>query len=157
MDITIIGTESLGVRGLSCMIETGARRILIDPGVALGYLRHGHLPHPCQVAVGAAVREKIIAAMPDATDIVISHYHGDHIPLADANPYQLLLSWVPPLKPPVSGAGEPNFSRFTPSGGGRQSRPISDTPSRRRMIPVKGSFRSPFPCPTDHHDLIWGG
>lgn len=98
MEITVIGTESLGVRGLSCMVKTGARRILIDPGVALGYLRHGHLPHPCQVAVGAAVRERIIAAMMEATDIVISHYHGDHIPLADANPYQLSLQHIPPLE-----------------------------------------------------------
>ncbi|MDE4908529.1 MBL fold metallo-hydrolase [Methanogenium marinum] len=98
MDITIIGTESLGVRGLSCMVETGARRILIDPGVALGYLRHGHLPHPCQVAVGAAIRENILAAIGEATDIVISHYHGDHVPLADANPYQLSLARIPPLE-----------------------------------------------------------
>ncbi len=98
MEIEIIGTESLGVRGLSCMITAGDRRILIDPGVALGYLRHGHFPHPCQVAVGAVVRERIITAMPEATDIIFSHYHGDHIPLADANPYQLLLSWVPPLE-----------------------------------------------------------
>ena len=98
MEITVIGTESLGVRGLSCMVTTGSRRILIDPGVALGYLRHGHLPHPCQVAVGAVVREQILAAMPEATDIVLSHYHGDHIPLADANPYQLSLSRIPPLE-----------------------------------------------------------
>ena len=98
MEITVIGTESLGVRGLSCMVKTGGRQILIDPGVALGYLRHGHLPHPCQVAVGAAVRERILSAMGEATDIVISHYHGDHIPLADANPYQLALNRIPPLK-----------------------------------------------------------
>lgn len=98
MEITVIGTESLGVRGLSCMVETGGRQILIDPGVALGYLRHGHLPHPCQVAVGTVIREQILAAMGEATDIVISHYHGDHIPLADANPYQLSLSRIPPLE-----------------------------------------------------------
>jgi hypothetical protein len=32
---------------------------------------------------------QIIAALADATDVVISHFHGDHIPLPDANPYQL--------------------------------------------------------------------
>ena len=79
------------------MVKTADRRILIDPGVALGYLRHGHLPHPCQVAVGAIVRKQILAAMGEATDIVISHYHGDHIPLADANPYQISLARIPPL------------------------------------------------------------
>ncbi len=98
MRIEILGTESLGVRGLSCAVEVGDRKIVIDPGVALGYLRHGRLPHPHQVAVGAEVRKKIIAALGEATDVVISHYHGDHVPLADANPYQLSLQQIPPLK-----------------------------------------------------------
>lgn len=97
MKIEVLGTESLGVRGLSCMVEAQGRTIVIDPGVALGYLRHGKLPHPHQVAVGAEVREKIVEALGRATDVVISHYHGDHIPLADANPYHLPLSQVPPL------------------------------------------------------------
>jgi len=89
MHIEIIGTESLGVRGLSCKVETKDRKILIDPGVALGYNRHGLLPHPFQVAVGKVIRSRIISAIKDSTDVVFSHYHGDHIPLVDANPYQL--------------------------------------------------------------------
>jgi predicted metallo-beta-lactamase superfamily hydrolase len=97
MRVAVIGTESLGVRGLCCMVEAGTRRFLIDPGVALGYRRRGLLPHPCQVAVGAAVREAIVSSFTAATDVVLSHYHGDHIPLADANPYQLALGRIPPL------------------------------------------------------------
>lgn len=89
MYIEILGTESLGVRGLCCSIQTKEKMILIDPGIALGYNRHGLLPHPFQVAVGRMIRDKIITAFRSATDVVISHYHGDHIPLADANPYQL--------------------------------------------------------------------
>jgi len=98
MELAVLGTESLGVRGMCCLVRTGNRCILIDPGVALGYLRNGRLPHPYQVAIGDAVRERIISAFPGATDIVISHYHGDHIPLADANPYQLPLDRVPDLE-----------------------------------------------------------
>ena len=94
MQIEILGAESLVVRGLSCFVRAGERRILIDPGVALGYLRHGLLPHPFQVAVGARVRESIISALGKSTDVVFSHFHGDHVPLADANPYQLALSLV---------------------------------------------------------------
>jgi hypothetical protein len=97
MKIEVLGTESLGVRGLSCVVEAEGRTIVIDPGVALGYLRHRRLPHPHQVAVGAEVREKIVEALGRASDVVISHYHGDHIPLSDANPYQLSLSRIPPL------------------------------------------------------------
>lgn len=89
MKIKILGSESLGVRGLSCVIQTHNNKIIIDPGVALGYQRHGLLPHPFQVSVGQNVRREIMSALNECTDIVISHYHGDHIPLANANPYQL--------------------------------------------------------------------
>lgn len=89
MYIEIIGTESLGVRGLCTVVTVKDRRIVIDPGMALGYIRHGKLPHPFQIAIGAKVRKKIIESLKNATDVVISHYHGDHIPLVNANPYQL--------------------------------------------------------------------
>ena len=89
MQIEIIGTESLGVRGLCTVVTVADRKIVIDPGVALGYSRHGRLPHPFQVAVGAKIRGSIIESLKSATDVVISHYHGDHVPLVDANPYQL--------------------------------------------------------------------
>jgi len=94
MLIDIIGCESLGVRGLCCSVEIQGRRFLIDPGVALGYRRAGRLPHPLQVAVGERVRNKIVSLWSKATDIVISHYHGDHVPLPDANPFQLALEAV---------------------------------------------------------------
>ncbi|NOQ32617.1 MAG: MBL fold metallo-hydrolase, partial [Methanosarcinales archaeon] len=88
MNIEIIGTESLGVRGLCCFVTTAKQRILIDPGIALGYNRYGLLPHPFQAAVDERIQKTIIQRWSEATDIVISHFHGDHIPLADANPYQ---------------------------------------------------------------------
>jgi predicted metallo-beta-lactamase superfamily hydrolase len=89
MKIEIVGAESLGVRGLCCFVTTKNQKILIDPGIALGYTRYKLLPHPLQVAVDEKIQKKIIKAWSEATDIVISHFHGDHIPLANANPYQL--------------------------------------------------------------------
>jgi hypothetical protein len=89
MHIEIIGAESLGVRGLCCFVETRERNILIDPGVALGYMRRKLLPHPVQIAAGEKAQKRIIEAWSESTDIVLSHFHGDHVPLADANPYQL--------------------------------------------------------------------
>ncbi|RKZ45363.1 MAG: hypothetical protein DRQ48_07095 [Gammaproteobacteria bacterium] len=80
MTIEIIGAESLGVRGLCCLVTTKTRRIVIDPGVALGYVRHGLLPHPCQIVIGARVRRRIIEALSQATDVIFSHMHGDHVP-----------------------------------------------------------------------------
>lgn len=93
--IEILGTESLGVRGLSCVVRTHGRTIVIDPGVALGYMRHGLLPHPRQIVEGVQVRRHILAALSEATDIVLSHYHGDHVPLQHANPYQLAIKDLP--------------------------------------------------------------
>lgn len=93
--IEIIGTESLGVRGLSCFVKTKTRKILIDPGVALGYIRHRLLPHPIQIAKGERVRKRITQALTEATDVVFSHFHGDHIPFKEANCYQLALQDLP--------------------------------------------------------------
>jgi len=92
--IKIISSESLGVRGLCTAVKTKGRKIIIDPGIALGYHRRGLLPHPVQIAVDEIIRERIIRYMEDSTDIVFSHYHGDHIPLAEANPYQLSIAKV---------------------------------------------------------------
>ncbi|HHU04540.1 MAG TPA: hypothetical protein GXZ81_05955 [Fastidiosipila sp.] len=89
MKIQIIGAESLGVRGLCCLVQVGNRRILIDPGISLGFIRNGLKPHPVQIAVGRQVKQRIIEELSSATDLVISHFHGDHIPLNDANFYQL--------------------------------------------------------------------
>lgn len=95
MQIEIIGAESLGVRSLCCQVTLPDRKIVIDPGLALGYWRHGLLPHPAQVAVDCQVRRRIVQALSEADDVVFSHFHGDHIPLAEANPYQLSTSALP--------------------------------------------------------------
>jgi len=101
MDIEIIGTESLGVRGLCCFVEMSNKKILFDPGIALGYHRYGLLPHPFQVAVDERIQKKIAKRWSEATDIVISHFHGDHVPLVDANPYQFNAEKVIGLNPNV--------------------------------------------------------
>ncbi|MBN1472496.1 MAG: hypothetical protein JW925_12000, partial [Syntrophaceae bacterium] len=163
MKIRILGTESLGVRGLSCLVETRDRRILIDPGVALGYTRHNLLPHPFQVAVGKVVRRKIVNAVKESTDIVISHYHGDHIPLVDANPFQLSAQAVSSslVKPRLWCKGTQdisrqmanrwrNLSRFVkrelPNSEGQSEGPLSfsssmphgeENVSRRRVMMTK--------------------
>lgn len=96
MNLEILGAESLGVRSLCCRVTLPGRCLVIDPGVSLGYLRSGLLPHPLQIAVGRRVRNRILQALSHATDIVFSHFHGDHVPLLNANPYQLAFRQLPP-------------------------------------------------------------
>jgi predicted metallo-beta-lactamase superfamily hydrolase len=94
--LEILSAESLGVRGLCCRVEAGKRVIVIDPGVALGNWRYKLPPHPVQIAAGRAVRRRIVAALEGATDMVFSHFHGDHVPLFEPNPYQLGFMDLPP-------------------------------------------------------------
>lgn len=94
LTIKILGAESLGVRGLSCSVELKSRKIFIDPGIALGWSRCGFMPHPFQIFVGAAVRDQIVEELNDASDVIFSHFHGDHCPLEDPNPYQLGMDQV---------------------------------------------------------------
>ena len=96
MKIKIIGTESLGVRGLCCFVLLKNRKVIIDPGIALGWNRHGYSPHPFQIAVGEQIRNRIRKALDHATDVIFSHFDGDHVPLSHANPYQLDLRDVKP-------------------------------------------------------------
>jgi len=94
MIIKILGTESLGVRGLSCAVELKDRKIVIDPGLALGWSRYRFLPHPFQIAIGVEIRNKIIKELKNTTDVIFSHFDGDHCPLPHPNPYQLGIAEV---------------------------------------------------------------
>ncbi|MCO5382409.1 MAG: MBL fold metallo-hydrolase [Methanosarcina barkeri] len=91
----MLGCESFGARSLSCVVKTDDRTILIDPGVALARLRSRLFPHPVEVAAAFRIREKIHSAFEGATDVVISHYHGDHMPMSAEDPYQLPMEALP--------------------------------------------------------------
>lgn len=140
MRIEILGTESLGVRGLCCIVHTHDRHIVIDPGVALGYQRAGLLPHPIQVAAGEDVRNKIIKNLKNATDVVISHFHGDHIPLENANPYQLSLQSVADLL---------QSPRLWVKGIDGEKPHIAD---RRNKLLI--AFEIPSPCDNQTHGML---
>jgi predicted metallo-beta-lactamase superfamily hydrolase len=98
VQIEILGCESFGARSLACVVKTDERTILIDPGVALSRLRSGLPPHPVEVAAAFRIREKVLSAFGQATDVVISHFHGDHMPMRAEDPYQLPMEALPPLE-----------------------------------------------------------
>lgn len=98
MQIEILGCESLGARSLACVVNTDERKIVIDPGVALARLRSGLPPHPVEVAAASRIKRKILLSLEGATDIVISHYHGDHMPMKAEDPYQLPMEALPSLE-----------------------------------------------------------
>ena len=89
--VLMLGSESLGVRGLSCFLEYRGIKVLIDPGVALGFTRWGLHPHPIQAVAGDEVRKKIKRLWKNTDYVILTHMHGDHVPLYNANPFQLSL------------------------------------------------------------------
>lgn len=98
MQIQILGCESFGARSLACVVKMDERKIVIDPGVALARIRFRLLPHPVEVAAAMEIKEKILFELKEATDIVISHYHGDHMPMKVEDPYQLPMEALPSLE-----------------------------------------------------------
>lgn len=76
---------------MACVVETVRRRILIDPGVALAPRRFGLPPHKIELKRAMLVREAILSEFGGATDIVITHFHGDHAPLAEPDESQISL------------------------------------------------------------------
>ena len=67
------------------MARIGEHKIAICPDLAPDYRRDGLPPNPDQVVIGEPVRWRIITALEDATDMVMSHLHSDDGPLPDAN------------------------------------------------------------------------
>ena len=90
MKIEILSTESLGIRGLCCSVETDQKRIIIDPGISLALIRAKLPPHPIEAVHNRLNEQKIQKYLSNATDIVFSHYHGDHIPMPpNERPFEL--------------------------------------------------------------------
>jgi len=89
--VLMLGSESQGVRGLSCFLEYRGIKVLVDPGVALGFTRWGLHPHPIQAVAGDEVRKNIGTLWQNTDYVILTHMHGDHVPLYNANPFQLSL------------------------------------------------------------------
>ena len=78
MRIIPLASESLGVRSLAVFVEAGGKRILIDPGVALGPKRYGLPPAKVEIETLHRMRRKIQGYARRADVVTISHYHYDH-------------------------------------------------------------------------------
>ncbi|WP_165394849.1 MBL fold metallo-hydrolase [Methanofollis fontis] len=112
MRVLILGAESLGARSMATVVETADRTVLIDPGVALGRFRFRLPPHPDEAAAAARIRESILRHLPRTTDIVFTHYHGDHVPLKDPDCHQIALDdFTPPEGVVVHAKGPDGISR----------------------------------------------
>jgi len=97
VEIKCIAAESFGARSMACVVKTRSQKIVIDPGIALDRGRFQLLPHPFQIVAARVLRINIIHELKDATDVVITHFHGDHHPMVNADIYQLDASNIIPF------------------------------------------------------------
>jgi uncharacterized protein len=76
--ITPLAAESLGVRSMCTLVETGDVTLLLDAGVSLCPYRFSLPPHPKEFQTIAHLRKVIAEAANKASVVTISHYHFDH-------------------------------------------------------------------------------
>jgi hypothetical protein len=78
MKVKPLYSDSLGVRSLSCLVETEDLKVFIDPSVSLGPLRYSLPPVPQEIEALEEAKQKIHDIAMDCQVLVISHYHFDH-------------------------------------------------------------------------------
>ena len=80
MRVRLLSFDSMGVRSMCTVVETGDAKIMIDPGAALGPRRYGLKPHPIELERLRICKALIAEEAADSDLIVITHYHYDHFP-----------------------------------------------------------------------------
>jgi hypothetical protein len=88
---------------------------------------------------------------------VFSHYHGDHVPLADANPYQLSLSRIPALHHTRFWCRGSDYLSFKSLRRREAMETTLPGHSPRQKAPLTDSSPSRHLSPTVHHDPTLGG
>ncbi|HDN83646.1 MAG TPA: hypothetical protein ENG50_04710 [Candidatus Altiarchaeales archaeon] len=77
MKIIPVAFDSLGVRSMCTFLRTD-KKILIDPGAALGPSRYGLPPHKLEIEKLYELKNEIEKYAKEAEILTISHYHYDH-------------------------------------------------------------------------------
>lgn len=98
MQITPLAADSMGVRSMATLVETGGVRVLVDPGVTLAASRYGLPPTAEELQAQEAAVSRIVGALCQVDAVVVTHYHDDHMNLL---PYVLSTTAVY-LKTPVT-------------------------------------------------------
>lgn len=77
MKVIPLAFDSLGVRSTATWVETD-KKILIDPGAALGPLRYGLPPSKIEYSKLEELARVIISYAEKSDILIVSHYHYDH-------------------------------------------------------------------------------
>lgn len=88
-NLTILASESLGVRSMAAVVYGPDFKLVIDPGLALAPRRFRLGPSRQEEDAAARVQRALRNELNGATHVVITHFHGDHHPMVDADASQM--------------------------------------------------------------------
>ncbi len=100
MEIIPLAAESLGVRSMATLVDTGSVRVLVDPGAALAPLRYGLPPTAAERQAYEDAVSCIIGTLCQVDAVVVTRYQDEHMNLL---PY-VLSSAAVYLKQPSDAA-----------------------------------------------------
>lgn len=81
MDVIPLAAESLGVRSMATLVDTGGVRVLIDPGAALARNRYGLPPTPAERQAYEEASARIIGTLCQVDAVVVTCYREEHLNL----------------------------------------------------------------------------
>lgn len=141
MDIIPLAAESMGVRSMATLVDTGSIRVLIDPGACLAPSRYGLPPTAEERAVYEATVSHIIGVICQVDAVVVTRYHEEHCNLL---PYVLSSAAVylkAPIEPGERRAARETVQKLEKTGRGFEL--VSDRTVDWRNVSI--SFSPPLP------------
>ena len=87
--LQILAAESLGVRSMAAVVRGSDFKLVIDPGTALAPRRFRLGPSRREEEAASRVQRSLRNELNGATHVVITHFHGDHHPMVEADSSQL--------------------------------------------------------------------
>ncbi|KAA0009623.1 MAG: MBL fold metallo-hydrolase [Thermoplasmata archaeon] len=78
MKLSLLFSDSMGVRSMATLVEVGNEKIFIDASAALGPYRYGLPPHPLELEALEKAKRDIANIAKHCNIFVITHYHYDH-------------------------------------------------------------------------------
>jgi predicted metallo-beta-lactamase superfamily hydrolase len=79
MEVIPVAFDSMGARGMSCLVHTKGESFMIDPGVNLGPRRHKLPPHPLEEEKKSVLWKRIEKEIKKVQTVILTHYHYDHL------------------------------------------------------------------------------
>ncbi len=150
MDIKILASDSMGVRSMATLVQTGKTRLALDPSAALGPRRYGLEPQPLELEE-LDKRLNIINKEAEKADaIVISHYHYDHYD-PDADFYTGKTVFVKDWRKKINRSQKQRAAEFIP----KIPEPIPADNSRHTLGDLTIEFSPPFYHGPDGSKLGW--